>query len=88
MKTVAVSENIWRKPRKLKEKMGFQSYSELVSALVEKRGSNAVREEMSKINVGFSCREAGDFVDVVKRRETPSPTAEVKHLGGGKPDSR
>lgn len=88
MKTVAVSENTWRKLRELKEKMGFQSYNELINALIEKWHLASVREEISKINVGISYREAGEFMDVVKRGKTQSPVTEVKDYGGEKPGSK
>lgn len=84
MKTVAVSEDTWRRLRELKEKMGFQSYNELINALIEKWHLTSVREEISKISVGISYREAGEFMNVVKRRKTPSLAAEVEEYGSEK----
>lgn len=63
MKTVAVSEETWRKLRELKEKMGYPSFNELIEALIERWHLVSLREEIEKISVDYDYEDARKFID-------------------------
>ncbi|MEM0325546.1 MAG: antitoxin VapB family protein [Desulfurococcaceae archaeon] len=66
MKTVAISEETWRKLKELKEKMNFQSFNELIEALIETWHLTSIRNELSRININYEFEEAKRFIDTVK----------------------
>lgn len=70
MKTVAVSEDTWRKLKELKEKMGFSSYNELINLLIEKWHLISLKEELSKIDVNIDMNEARRFIKYLKLQTT------------------
>ncbi|MEM1817051.1 MAG: hypothetical protein QW432_06740 [Desulfurococcaceae archaeon] len=67
MKTMAISEETWKKLKELKEKMSFQSYNELINALIEKWHLVSLKEELSKVNVDVSYPEARRFLDTIRQ---------------------
>ncbi|MEM4561597.1 MAG: antitoxin VapB family protein [Desulfurococcaceae archaeon] len=67
MKTVAISEETWRKLKELKEKMNFQSFNELIEALIETWHLTSIKNELSKINMSYEFEEAKRFIDTVKQ---------------------
>ncbi|MEM1641596.1 MAG: antitoxin VapB family protein [Desulfurococcaceae archaeon] len=67
MKTVAISEETWRKLKELKEKMNFQSFNELIEALIETWHLTSIKNELSKINMSYEFEEAERFIDTVKQ---------------------
>jgi len=70
LKTVAVSEDTWRKLKELKEKMGFSSYNELINLLIEKWHLISLKEELSKIDVNIDMNEARRFIKYLKLQTT------------------
>lgn len=69
MKTVAISEETWRKLKELKERMSFQSYNELINALIEKWHLASLKEELSKIDFDITANEAQEFINIIKQRK-------------------
>lgn len=66
---MAISEETWKKLKELKEKMGFQSYNELINALIEKWHLTSVKEELSRINIEISANEAQEFINAIRQKK-------------------
>ncbi|MEM4718120.1 MAG: hypothetical protein QXE81_05115 [Desulfurococcaceae archaeon] len=66
MKTVAVSLETWQKLKELKERMGFQSFNELIETLIERWHLTSLKEELSKIDLNIEYKDAKKFIEVVR----------------------
>lgn len=69
MKTIAVDEETWRKLRELKDRMGFQSFNEVINALVRKWHTSFAQESIEKMSVEIELEEAESFFKQLKRRQ-------------------
>lgn len=67
MKTVAVSEETWKRLKEIKEKMGLQSMNDVISALIEAWHLTSLKEELSKLNIPISYEEGLEFVKAVRK---------------------
>jgi len=68
MKTVAVSEETWKKLKELKEKLGAQSFDEIISALIETWHLQSLKEQLARVDLKLSYQEARRFIDVLHKR--------------------
>lgn len=68
MKTIAVDEETWRKLRELKDRMGYQSFNEVINALVRKWHTSFARESIEKMGVEIDPEEVESFFKQLKRR--------------------
>ncbi|MEM0376398.1 MAG: ribbon-helix-helix protein, CopG family [Thermofilum sp.] len=67
MKTVALSEESWRKLKELKEKMGFRSFNELIEMLIETWHLSSLKEELSRMELSFDFEDAKKFITDARR---------------------
>jgi len=61
MKTIAVDEETWRKLRELKDRMGYQSFNELINELIKRWHMNVARENIERISIDVDPEEATAF---------------------------
>ncbi|MEM1542332.1 MAG: ribbon-helix-helix protein, CopG family [Ignisphaera sp.] len=69
MKTIAVDEETWRKLRELKDKMGCQSFNELINELIKRWHMNVARENIERISIDIDPEEATAFFRQIKRKQ-------------------
>lgn len=67
MKTVALSEESWRKLKELKEKMGFRSFNELIEMLIETWHLTSLKEELSRVELSFDFEDAKKFINDARK---------------------
>jgi predicted CopG family antitoxin len=67
LKTVAVSEETWKRLKEIKERMGLQSMNDVISALIEAWHLTSLKEEFSKIDIFISYEEGLEFVKTVRK---------------------
>ncbi|MEM4762902.1 MAG: hypothetical protein QXH78_02600 [Desulfurococcaceae archaeon] len=66
MKTVAVSEDTWKKLKELKKKIGVQSINEVINALIEAWHLKALKDELSKIDLKISYNDIREFISTIR----------------------
>ncbi|ABL79069.1 ribbon-helix-helix protein, CopG family [Thermofilum pendens] len=66
MKTIAVDEATWKRLRELKDKLGFQSYNDVIRALVEQWHVSRVQESVEKLEIDVDAAEALAFFRQMK----------------------
>jgi len=66
MKTVAISEDTWRKLKELKEKMKASSFDDVINVLIETWHFTSLKEELSKVNLKISYYEAREFITTMR----------------------
>lgn len=66
MKTVAVSEETWRKLKELKEKIKASSFDDVINALIEAWHLTSLREEVSKVDMTVSFHEVREFITTMR----------------------
>ncbi|MEM0490224.1 MAG: ribbon-helix-helix protein, CopG family [Ignisphaera sp.] len=69
MKTIAVDEETWRKLRELKDRMGYQSFNELINELIKRWHMNVARENIERISIDVDPEEATAFFRQIKRKQ-------------------
>ncbi len=61
MKTIAVDEKTWRKLKEIREKLGMQSYNELINILIEKWHIAELKEHIDDINLELSADMVNEY---------------------------
>lgn len=69
MKTIAVDEETWKKLRELKDRMGYQSFNELINELIKKWHMNLAKENIERIGIELDPEESLTFFKQIKRKQ-------------------
>uniref|UniRef100_A0A7J3X7A7 VapB-type antitoxin n=1 Tax=Thermofilum pendens TaxID=2269 RepID=A0A7J3X7A7_THEPE len=66
MKTIAVTEETWRKLKELKEKLDMRSFDDLINTLIETWNLSVIRDTAEKIKVSAEPYEIVSFFNQIR----------------------
>ncbi|MGB9709563.1 MAG: hypothetical protein ACP5II_06805 [Infirmifilum sp.] len=61
MKTIAVDETTWKKLKELKDRLGLQSYNDLIATLVEEWKLAKIKEQVNELEFDIDPKDAISF---------------------------
>ncbi len=67
MKTIAVDEKTWRRLKEMREKLGTQSYNELINLLIERWHMTELKETVDEIKINVSPEMVMNYISVRKK---------------------
>ncbi len=67
LKTIAVDERTWKKLKEMREKLGTQSYNELINLLIEKWHMSEIRETLEKLDMRLSTDKVLEYVNLRRK---------------------
>ncbi|NPA98476.1 MAG: hypothetical protein GXO43_03760 [Crenarchaeota archaeon] len=66
MKTIAIDEKTWRKLKEIREKLGAQSYNELINILIEEWRIKKIKENVESINTDIPASMVDKYLAKIK----------------------
>ncbi len=66
MKTIAVTEETWRKLKELKEKLDVKSFDDLINTLIETWNLSVIRDTAEKIKISAEPYEVTSFFNQIR----------------------
>ncbi len=67
MKTIAVDEKTWKKLKEIREKLGTQSYNELINILIEKWHISELKEHIDNLELDLSPETINNYFRMKKQ---------------------
>ncbi len=67
MKTIAVDEKTWKRLKEMREKLGTQSYNELINLLIERWHVTEFKKAVDKIKIDLSPTAVAEYVNMKKK---------------------
>ena len=67
LKTIAVDERTWKKLKEMREKLGTQSYNELINLLIEKWHMSEIREALEKLDMRLSTDKVLEYINLRRK---------------------
>ena len=67
MKTIAVDEKTWKKLKEIREKLGTQSYNELINILIEKWHISELKEHIDSLELDLSPETINNYFRMKKQ---------------------
>lgn len=67
MKTIAVDEKTWKKLKEIREKLGTQSYNELINILIEKWHISELKEHIDSLELDLSPEAINNYFRMKKQ---------------------
>ncbi len=67
MKTIAVDEKTWKRLKEMREKLGTQSYNELINLLIERWHVTEFKKAVDKIKIDLSPTTVAEYVNTKKK---------------------
>ena len=67
LKTIAVDERTWRKLKEMREKLGTQSYNELINLLIEKWHMSEVKETLERLDMRLSSDKVLEYINLRRK---------------------
>jgi predicted CopG family antitoxin len=61
VKTIAVDETTWKKLKELKDRLGLQSYNDLIATLVEEWKLAKIKEQVNELEFDIDPKDAISF---------------------------
>jgi len=66
LKTIAIDEKTWRKLKEIREKLGAQSYNELINILIEEWRIKKIKESVESINTDIPASMVDKYLAKIK----------------------
>jgi len=66
LKTIAIDEKTWRKLKEIREKLGAQSYNELINILIEEWRIKKIKENVESINTDIPASMVDKYLAKIK----------------------
>ena len=66
MKTIAIDEKTWKKLKEIREKIGAQSYNELINILIEKWHVTKIKENVDMLNIDIPSDMVNNYINRIK----------------------
>jgi predicted CopG family antitoxin len=71
-KTIAVDEATWKKLRALKDKLGLQSYNDVINILVERWHVSEIKEAVDTLSLDLEPQEAVSILKSMRKMRAPN----------------